>query len=104
MILKLHFPDVSSQFLTTKLILNAKDAQPLITNNYDYIIILLYLGCMMSFVQMDIPKLYNSISFGPNKNRFGQFDQTIKRSISTKGIRNRGNLNPPFRLHKSSSV
>ena len=90
----IYFPQMLalySQIFITKLILNAKDAQPLITDNYDCII-LLYLGCMTLSGQMDIPKLYNSISFGSNKNRFGQFDQTIKRSISTKGIRNRGNF------------
>ena len=94
---------LSSQIFTTKLILNAKDAQPLITDNHDYII-LLYLGCMTSSGQMDIPKLYNSISFGPNKNWFGQFDQTIKRSISTKGIRNWGNFEPSILVAQSSGV
>jgi hypothetical protein len=43
---------------------------------------------------MDIPKLYNSVSFDPNKNQFGQFDQTTKRSIFTKGIRNWGKFEP----------
>jgi hypothetical protein len=37
---------------------------------------------------MKYSKLYNLVSFDPNKNWVGQFDQTIKRSISTKGIRN----------------
>ena len=60
----------------------------------DYIIILLYLGCMTSSGQIENSKLYNSVSFGPNKNRFGQIDQTTKRSISTKGIRNRGKFEP----------
>ena len=58
--------------------------------NHDYLIILLYLGCMTSSGQIENSKLYNSVSFGPNTNRFGQFDQTTKRSISTKGIRNCG--------------
>jgi hypothetical protein len=62
--------------------------QPLISNQHDYIIILLYLGCMTSSGQMDIPKLYNSVSFGPNKKWSGQFNWTINRSISTKIIRN----------------
>jgi hypothetical protein len=43
---------------------------------------------------MEYSKLYNSVSFGPNKNWFGRFDQTIKRSISTKGIRNWGKFEP----------
>ena len=60
----------------------------------DYIIILLYLGCMTSSGQIENSKLYNSVSFGPNKNWFGRFDQTTKRSISTKGIRNRGKSEP----------
>ena len=60
----------------------------------DYIIILLYLDYMMSSGQFENSKLYNSVSFGPNKIWFGQFDQTTKRSISTKGIRNRGKFEP----------
>ena len=60
----------------------------------DYIIILLYLDYMMSSGQFENSKLYNSVSFGPNKNWFGQFDQTTKRSISTKGIRNCGKFEP----------
>jgi hypothetical protein len=43
---------------------------------------------MTSSGQMDIPKLYNLVIFDPNRNWFGQFDQTTKRSIFTKGIRN----------------
>jgi hypothetical protein len=49
---------------------------------------------MTSSGQMNIPKLYNLVSFGPNKKRFGQFDWTVKRSISTKGIRNWGKFEP----------
>ena len=60
----------------------------------DYIIILIYLGFMMSSGQIKNSKLYNSVSFGPIKNRFGKFDQTTKRSISTKGIRNHGKFEP----------
>ena len=60
----------------------------------DYIIILLYLDYMTSSGQFENSKLYNSVSFGPNKNWFGQVDQTTKRSISTKGIRNRGKFEP----------
>ena len=60
----------------------------------DYIISLLYLGCMTSSGQIENSKLYNSVSFRPNKNRFGQFHQTTKRSISTKGIRNCGKFEP----------
>ena len=49
---------------------------------------------MSSSGQIENSKLYNSVSFGPIKNRFGQFDQTTKRSIFTKGIRNRGKFEP----------
>ena len=45
---------------------------------------------MTSSGQMEYSKIYNSVSFGPNKNWFGQLNQTTKRSIFTKGIRNWG--------------
>ena len=49
---------------------------------------------MTSSGQMEYSKIYNSVSFGPNKNWFGQLNQTTKRSIFTKGIRNWGKFGP----------
>ena len=55
--------------------------QPLYRDNHDYIIILLYLDCITSSGQMEYSKIIYSLSFCPNKNWLGQFDQTTKRSI-----------------------
>ena len=45
------------------------DSRPLISDNCDYIILLLYLGYMTSSGQMEYSNLGQ---FGPNKNRFGR--------------------------------
>src|SRR6266545_8115696 len=69
--------------------------QPLIRyhiDNHDYIIILLYLGDVTSSGQIQLQKLFNSVSFASNKNLFGGFIPPLKRSISTKGIRNWSNF------------
>jgi len=43
---------------------------------------------MTSSGQIQLQKLFNLVSFALNKNSFGGFIQPLKRSISTKGIRN----------------